>query len=29
MAVNNQLQNVVLKQTNNMLATMLERESGA
>lgn len=29
MAINNQLQNVVLKQTNNMLATMLERESGA
>ena len=29
MAINNQLQNVVLKQTNNMLATMLEREAGA
>lgn len=29
MAVNNQLQTVVLKQTNNMLTTMLDREAAA
>ena len=29
MAVNNQIQKVVLKETNNMLTTMLDREAAA